>query len=170
MWYRVDLAYLIFLKQSLGLIKQEHQLSSDAITLEVTEDAVVADPKQAIEILSYLREHGFKLSIDDYGTGYSSLAQLKQLPVQELKIDRSFVQHLTEDDNDKLIVKSTVELAHNMNLSVVAEGIEDEQALLWLKEQGCQLAQGYYISKPVPADAFEQWLDDTEYNVIRTKN
>jgi diguanylate cyclase (GGDEF)-like protein len=151
-------------------LKQKYKLSSDAITLEVTEDAVVADPKQAIEILSYLREHGFKLSIDDYGTGYSSLAQLKQLPVQELKIDRSFVQHLTEDDNDKLIVKSTVELAHNMNLSVVAEGIEDEHALIWLKEQGCQLAQGYFISRPLPADAFEQWIDNTEYNVIRTKN
>lgn len=151
-------------------LKKEHNLSDQSITLEVTEDAVVADPNKATMMLNYLRDSGFKLSIDDYGTGYSSLAQLKQLPVQELKIDRSFVQHLTEDESDKIIVKSTIELAHNMKLSVVAEGIEDEQALLWLKQQGCQLAQGYFISRPLPADAFDKWIASTEYNVGKTNN
>lgn len=144
-------------------LKQTHQLTDCAITLEVTEDAVVDDPKKATEILNYLNQSGFKLSIDDYGTGYSSLAQLKQLPVQELKIDRSFVQYLTENDSDKIIVKSTIELAHNMGLSVVAEGIEDETTLLWLQSQGCELAQGYYISKPLPANEFEAWLNTSNY-------
>lgn len=150
-------------------LKQQHKLCDSAITLEVTEDAVVADPNKATMMLNYLRDSGFKLSIDDYGTGYSSLAQLKQLPVQELKIDRSFVQHLTDDESDKIIVKSTIELAHNMTLSVVAEGIEDEAALMWLKSQGCQLAQGYFISRPLPADAFDEWIESTEYNVGKTK-
>ena len=151
-------------------LKRKHQLSDSAITLEVTEDAVVADPNKATMMLNYLRDSGFKLSIDDYGTGYSSLAQLKQLPVQELKIDRSFVQHLTDDESDKIIVKSTIELAHNMKLSVVAEGIEDENALLWLKSQGCQLAQGYFISRPLPAEQFDQWIEQTEYNVGKTNS
>ncbi|MFD2164682.1 EAL domain-containing protein [Thalassotalea euphylliae] len=151
-------------------LKKEHELSDNAITLEVTEDAVVEDPEHATAILCYLREHGFKLSIDDYGTGYSSLAQLKQLPVHELKIDRSFVQHLSTDESDKIIVRSTLELAHNMELSVVAEGIEDETALLWLKAQGCQLAQGYFISKPLPADVFDQWIENNPYDIRRTKN
>lgn len=151
-------------------LKKQHNLCDEAITLEVTEDAVVADPNKATMMLNYLRASGFKLSIDDYGTGYSSLAQLKQLPVQELKIDRSFVQHLTDDESDKIIVKSTIELAHNMKLSVVAEGIEDEAALMWLKSQGCQLVQGFFISRPLPADEFDKWIESTEYNVGKTNN
>jgi EAL domain-containing protein (putative c-di-GMP-specific phosphodiesterase class I) len=148
-------------------LKKQHQLSDNAITLEVTEDAVVADPEKATEILSYLSEQGFKLSIDDYGTGYSSLAQLKQLPVQELKIDRSFVQHLSTDESDKIIVHSTLELAHNLGLSVVAEGIEDEPTLLWLKSLGCELAQGFFISKPLPVDILNLWMENTSYNINR---
>lgn len=144
-------------------LKQEYQLHDNAITLEVTEDAVVADPEKATNILCYLNSHGFKLSIDDYGTGYSSLAQLKQLPVQELKIDRSFVQNLSTDDSDKIIVKSTLDLAHNLGLSVVAEGIEDETSLLWLKSMGCELAQGFFISKPLPVDTLNQWFGNTPY-------
>ncbi len=162
----MDSAYSDFV---IGL-KKQHQLSDNAITLEVTEDAVVADPKQATTILNYLRNNGFKLSIDDYGTGYSSLAQLKQLPVHELKIDRSFVQHLTSNESDKIIVKSTLELAHNMNLSVVAEGIEDEAALLWLKQHDCQLAQGYFISKPQAAADFETWLATSDYSPMETSS
>ncbi|ATC99597.1 MULTISPECIES: bifunctional diguanylate cyclase/phosphodiesterase [Pseudoalteromonas] len=144
-------------------LKQQHQLADCAITLEVTEDAVVDDPEKATEVLNYLNQSGFKLSIDDYGTGYSSLAQLKQLPVQELKIDRSFVQHLLDNENDQIIVKSTIELAHNMGLSVVAEGIEDEATLLFLQAQACELAQGYFISKPLPAHEFEAWLSQSNY-------
>ena len=145
-------------------LKERHQIPDQAITLEVTEDAVVADPEKATEILSYLREHGFKLSIDDYGTGYSSLAQLKQLPVQELKIDRSFVQHLMQSQDDQIIVRSTIELAHNMGLSVVAEGIEDQATLLWLKEHKCEIAQGYFISRPLPVVEFDLWLRNSPYS------
>jgi len=151
-------------------LKDRYQLPEHAITLEVTEDAVVADPEKATEILSYLKDHGFKLSIDDYGTGYSSLAQLKQLPVQELKIDRSFVQHLMTNQEDQTIVKSTIELAHNMGLSVVAEGIEDEATLIWLQAHKCELAQGYFISRPLPAVTFDTWLKESEYGFDEIKS
>lgn len=144
-------------------LKEQYSIADHAITLEVLEDAVVADPKQATEILMYLRDHGFKLSIDDYGTGYSSLAQLKQLPVHELKIDKSFVQQLMQTKDDQTIVKSTIELAHNLGLSVVAEGIEDEKTLLWLKAHDCELAQGFYMSKPLAISVFNQWLIDCPY-------
>jgi len=128
------------------------------ITLEVTESAVVDNPETAIALLREFKNDGFKISIDDYGTGYSSLAQLKQLPVNELKIDKSFVQRLETDEDDQIIVRSTIELAHNMGLSVVAEGIEDEYTLHWLAEHGCELAQGYFISRPQPSEKITPWL------------
>ncbi|MEH6442469.1 MAG: EAL domain-containing protein [Oceanospirillaceae bacterium] len=133
-------------------------VNANKLTLEVTESAVVDDPKSAIELLKKFKNLGIFLSIDDYGTGYSSLAQLKQLPVHELKIDKSFVQRLEHDLDDQIIVRSTIELAHNMGLTVVAEGIEDQFALDWLKENGCEKAQGYFISKPKPADELSPWL------------
>lgn len=128
------------------------------ITLEVTESAVVDNPQDAIVLLRAFKEDGFKISIDDYGTGYSSLAQLKQLPVNELKIDKSFVQRLETDEDDQIIVRSTIELAHNMGLSVVAEGIEDEYTLRWLAQHGCELAQGYFISRPQSSEKLTPWL------------
>jgi len=148
-------------------LKKENNIADHEITLEVTEDAVLSDPAKATEILTYLKSHGFKLSIDDYGTGYSSLAQLKQLPVQELKIDKSFVQQLMQNTDDQIIVRSTIELAHNMGLSVVAEGIEDERTLLWLKEHNCELAQGYFISRPIKAELFQTWLKDCAYTTAK---
>ena len=138
------------------------------VTLEVTESSVVEDPKSAIKLLSQFKERGFKISIDDYGTGYSSLAQLKQLPVHELKIDKSFVQRLEQDIDDQIIVRSTIELAHNMGLYVVAEGIEDKFSLSWLTDHGCELAQGYYISKPKPAIELTPWLL-AQLNIEETK-
>ncbi|MEJ6121644.1 EAL domain-containing protein [Vibrio sp. 2-Bac 85] len=128
------------------------------ITLEVTESSVVEDPEAAIKVLAEFKDYGMKISIDDYGTGYSSLAQLKQLPVHELKIDKSFIQNIENDEDDQIIVRSTIELAHNMGLHVVAEGIEDEFALNWLSDNGCELAQGYYISRPKPAIDLTPWL------------
>ena len=128
------------------------------MTIEVTESSVVEDPESAIKLLSEFKAYGIKISIDDYGTGYSSLAQLKQLPVHELKIDKSFIQRLEHDEDDQIIVRSTIELAHNMGLHVVAEGIEDEFSLNWLAEHGCELAQGYFISKPKPASELTPWL------------
>ena len=127
-------------------ILEQYHLNKDAIKLEVTESAVVENPESAIALLSRFKDSGLKLSIDDYGTGYSSLAQLKRLPVHELKIDMSFIRKLPDDEDDKIIVKSTIELAHNMGLSVVAEGVENEHALQWLRKQECDVIQGYYIS------------------------
>jgi diguanylate cyclase (GGDEF)-like protein len=131
---------------------------ANRFTLEVTESAVVDDPDAAIAVLKRFKDKGFKLSIDDYGTGYSSLAQLKQLPVHELKIDKSFIQKLKEDPDDQIIVLSTIELAHNMGLTIVAEGIEDEFALDWLRQRGCEKAQGYFINRPQPIAELNEWL------------
>jgi EAL domain-containing protein (putative c-di-GMP-specific phosphodiesterase class I) len=111
-------------------------------------------------MLCDIQDQGIKLSIDDYGTGYSSLAQLKQLPVDELKIDRSFVDKVYSDPDDQIIVRSTIRMAHDMGLSVVAEGIEDAETLEWLEEQGCDKAQGYFISRPAPAAEISQWLKE----------
>lgn len=142
-----------------------YSLPNDALSLEITESAVVADPAGAIQMLCELREQGIKLSIDDYGTGYSSLAQLKQMPVSELKIDRSFVDKVDCDPDDQIIVRSTIRMAHDMGLSVVAEGIEDQRTLNWLLQNGCDLAQGYFISRPLPAEELALWLK-TEFPAL----
>ncbi|WP_426359371.1 EAL domain-containing protein [Pseudocolwellia sp. HL-MZ19] len=137
-----------------------NNVPENKVTLEVTESAVVDNPEEAIKLLQRFKDAGIKISIDDYGTGYSSLAQLKQLPVHELKIDKSFVQHLHEDEDDRIIVRSTIELAHNMGLSVVSEGIEDDFALRWLAKHGCELGQGYFISRPKPTNDFTTWMKE----------
>ncbi|WP_085300487.1 putative bifunctional diguanylate cyclase/phosphodiesterase [Cognaticolwellia mytili] len=141
---------------------EEFDVPTEKITLEVTESAVVDDPESAIALLQQFKTRGMRISIDDYGTGYSSLAQLKQLPVHELKIDRSFVQRLCDDEDDRIIVRSTIELAHSMGLSVVAEGIEDEFALNWLAKNNCELGQGYFISRPKHANELTPWLLEQE--------
>lgn len=145
---------------------QANKVPKNKVTLEVTESAVVDNPESAIRLLQRFKDAGIKISIDDYGTGYSSLAQLKQLPVHELKIDKSFVQHLHEDEDDRIIVRSTIELAHNMGLSVVAEGIEDDFALQWLAKNGCELGQGYFISRPKPTDDFTTWIRNQAVPVV----
>jgi EAL domain-containing protein (putative c-di-GMP-specific phosphodiesterase class I) len=99
-----------------------------------------------------MHDAGFRLSIDDFGTGYSSLSYMKNLPIDELKIDQSFVRRLLESPGDQAIVASTIELAHNLQLSVVAEGIEDEDTADWLRARGCDIGQGYSFARPVPAD------------------
>lgn len=144
-----------------------HQLPAQALVLEVTESAVMDDPDKAIAILSQFNAMGVGLSIDDYGTGYSSMAQLKRLPVHELKIDKSFVLDVVNSSDDLVIVRSTIELAHNMHLKVVAEGVETQAALSLLQELGCDVAQGYYLSKPIAIAAFEQWLASTQYTIPR---
>ncbi len=115
------------------------------------------DPQRAEATLNRLSEMGFKLSIDDFGTGYSSLAYLKRLPVDELKIDKSFVMNMEKDNDDAKIVRSTIDLAHNLGLTVVAEGVEN--GLIWskLQELSCDEAQGYFMSKPLPASEFADW-------------
>lgn len=133
-------------------------LKTDRVILEITESAVMQNPEEAIRVLHRLRDIGFNLSIDDYGTGYSSLAQLKNMPVNELKIDKSFVMRLDEDEHDQAIVSSTIELGHNIGLTIVAEGVETLNTYRLLESWGCDKLQGYYISRPVPVDEFETWL------------
>jgi diguanylate cyclase (GGDEF)-like protein len=130
------------------------------LVLEITENIVMTDPIRAIAVLRELRALGVELSLDDFGTGYSSLAYLKKLAVAELKIDKSFVMHMADDEDDATIVRSTVELARNLNLRIVAEGVEDERSWRALEAMGCAVAQGYFLSKPVSAAQFDAWLAD----------
>ncbi|MBI4356419.1 MAG: EAL domain-containing protein [Gammaproteobacteria bacterium] len=125
---------------------------------EVTESAIMKDPKRAITVLNGLSAMGIQLSIDDFGTGYSSMAQLKKLPVQEIKIDRSFITHMLVDRNDEIIVKSTIELGHNLGLQVVGEGVDDEKIFERLKSLKCDRVQGHYISPPLSITEFSKWL------------
>ncbi len=132
----------------------------ELLTLELTESAIMDDPDFAIEILTKLDAMGVSLSIDDFGTGHSSLAYVKKLPVDELKIDKSFIYNITNDSDNEAIVRAVLVLAHHMNLSVVAEGIEDVATLNMLSELGCDVAQGYYFAKPMPFDEFKVWLEN----------
>src|SRR5205823_10336961 len=127
----------------------------------------MADAARAMEVLSRLREMGVGISIDDFGTGYSSLAYLKRLPVDELKIDKSFVANMATDENDAAIVRSTIGLAHDLGLTVVAEGIEDQAAWDILEQLGCDVAQGYLISRPLPAPEVADWLASWNPRVAR---
>jgi EAL domain-containing protein (putative c-di-GMP-specific phosphodiesterase class I) len=117
----------------------------------MTESTLMADPQRTLAILTELSHMGVGLSVDDFGTGYSSLAYLKQLPVNELKIDQAFVRNLATNPDDASIVRSTIGLAHDLGLSVVAEGVEDQRACELLAAYGCDAAQGYFISHPLPA-------------------
>lgn len=134
------------------------------LSLEVTESAVMSDPNHALEVLSRLDEMGVRLSIDDFGTGYSSLAYLKRLPVDEIKIDRSFVTDMKLDGNDAVIVRSTIDLAHNMSLRVVAEGVENPETLRLLHTLGCDLVQGFFVSRPMPYDELIRWLGSSAWS------
>jgi diguanylate cyclase (GGDEF)-like protein len=141
------------------LLKHTGVASRD-LTLEITENVMMQDIAFAREVLESLHDLGLRISIDDFGTGFSSLAYLNKLPVDELKVDRSFVLGMMESDDDQAIVQSVVELAHTLGCSVVAEGVEDQAALSTLEKMNCDIAQGYFISKPQPADIMEQWLED----------
>ncbi len=136
----------------------EFDVPADCLILEVTETAVMRDAKYSLEVLTRLKACGVQLTIDDFGTGYSSLSHLKRLPVDELKIDKSFVLDMARDNDDATIVRSTIELAHNMGLSVSAEGVEDEGALDMLRGYDCDTAQGYLISYPLAPPELEAWL------------
>lgn len=137
---------------------QEYQLPPKLLELEITESSIMTDPARAMRVLDHLHELGVQLSIDDFGTGYSSLAYLKRMPVQTLKIDNSFVRNMLADKQDDVIVNSTIHLAHNLGLIVVAEGVENEELLQRLQAMGCDEAQGYHIGRPMPADKVDEWL------------
>jgi diguanylate cyclase (GGDEF)-like protein/PAS domain S-box-containing protein/excisionase family DNA binding protein len=136
----------------------------DWLRVEVTEGTLMADVTRTLAVLADLVALGVRVSVDDYGTGYSSLAYLKRLPVDELKIDRSFVRDLSEDEADAAIVRSTVALGHALGLCVVAEGVEDEEVWRALGKMGCDVVQGYYVCRPLSAPRFRRWLRDVTHN------
>jgi len=146
------------------LINQVTQLLHDNmplchhLTFEITESAMMEQPEQAVEVITLFDNLGVRISIDDFGTGFSSLSYLKRLPVDELKIDKSFVMEIHNDDSDAVIVRSTIDLAHNLGLEVVAEGIENQDIYDILSILGCDHAQGYHISYPLPLNELENWL------------
>jgi len=129
------------------------------LELEVTESAIMADPDRALRILTRLAAEGITLSIDDFGAGYTSLAHLKDLPVHQLKIDRSFVTRMSADRRDALVVRSVIELGHNLGLTTVAEGVEDQETWDQLAELGCDVGQGYHLCRPLPVEQLEAWFD-----------
>jgi diguanylate cyclase (GGDEF)-like protein len=141
-------------------ILARHQVAPSSFCLEITESAIMDDPVRALQTLEGLHTMGVDLSIDDFGTGYSSLAYLKRLPVQELKIDKSFVLKMERDADDAKIVRSTIDLGHNMGLKVVAEGVESLVVWNLLAKMGCDQGQGYFMSKPMPSDQLPEWLDN----------
>ena len=129
------------------------------IILEITESSIMSNPDAARDIINRIHDMGFQFSIDDYGTGYSSLSYLKQIPLKELKIDRSFVADILTDESDQVIVNATINLAHNLGLEVTAEGVEEKEILDQLRREGCDIAQGYYIGRPMPVDGFRRWRE-----------
>ena len=153
------------LSTRLADILVRHGVPASAFCLEITESAIMDDPQRAEAMLNRLSEQGFKLSIDDFGTGYSSLAYLKRLPVHELKIDKSFVMGMETGEDDAMIVRSTIDLAHNLGLTVVAEGVETAAILERLRTLACDEAQGYHIARPLPVDDFLAWQEGQAHQV-----
>lgn len=151
----------------------EHELQTSGVpapllTLEITESVLMEDPQAALANLSRLDALGVRLAIDDYGTGYSSLAYVKRLPVDELKIDQTFVREVAANPRDRAIVASTIDLAHNLGMTVTAEGIEDPACYEQLRRLGCDHGQGYWISKPLSTEALRQWLQEAHWIVPQT--
>jgi diguanylate cyclase (GGDEF)-like protein len=131
-----------------------------ALTLEITETSIMADPAGSLRVLDRLNRLGVKLAIDDFGTGYSSLGRLRELPIHEVKIDKSFVQRISVDHRDRAVVRSAVQLGHALDLEVVAEGVEDGDTYSHLTQEGCNIVQGYFVSRPLPPEEFTAWLND----------
>ncbi len=150
------------LPDQIAQVLAEHGVPASSLTLEITEGSVMADPARTIGILGRLSELGCAISVDDFGTGYSSLSYLKRLPADEVKIDRTFVAGMLANPSDRAIVHSTVDLARNLGLRAVAEGVEDSETWDALQRLGCDYAQGYFVSPALPADAFRSWLLRTQ--------
>jgi diguanylate cyclase (GGDEF)-like protein len=150
----IDLAF----PESVAALLERWGVHPSLLELEITESTIMADPFRTMALLRKLKAMGLRLAIDDFGTGYSSLAYLKRLAVDEIKIDKSFVLNMARDENDAAIVRSTIDLARNLGLEVVAEGVESAEAWETLAQLGCDVAQGYYLSRPLPGDDLAAWL------------
>jgi EAL domain-containing protein (putative c-di-GMP-specific phosphodiesterase class I) len=136
----------------------KHDLPATEVELELTETALMHDQENASVLLQQFSDAGVNIAIDDFGTGYSSLSYLRQLPITALKIDRSFVADMLTDQQDSTIVRSTIALAHNLSLNVIAEGVEDEETLAMLRAMGCDQAQGFVLCRPQPMEQLIDWL------------
>ena len=146
------------LPQQISDLLDRYQLPGEALILELTESTLLSDPLRAVDIINEMSTLGVQVEVDDFGTGYSSLAYLKSLPIHALKIDQSFIADLLIDPQDRVIVESTITMAHALGLQTVAEGVEDEMTLIELVKMKCDAIQGYYFSKPIPEPDVEQWL------------
>jgi diguanylate cyclase (GGDEF)-like protein len=173
LWQQIQIELRISANLSMGNLYDPHLpdrltemlqswgLSQNFLEVEITESTIAADPKRALQILSRLRDMGVRIAVDDFGTGHSSLAYLKRLPIHTIKIDRSFIKDLHVDENDAAIVRSTIELGHTLGFTVVAEGVENKETYELLSTLGCDLAQGNYFSWPLPADDLVHWLRES---------
>jgi EAL domain-containing protein (putative c-di-GMP-specific phosphodiesterase class I) len=142
----------------ISTLLSEKQISSQRLELEITESSMMHDPIRALDMLEHLSAMGINITIDDFGTGYSSLSYLKRLPAKSVKIDKSFIIGMLQDPNDAAIVRTSIDLAHNLGLKVVAEGVENKDLLEMLTGQGCDAAQGYFIGHPMTPEDFVRWV------------
>lgn len=156
-----------FIDRVIALINSE-KVQPEFLMLEVTESSFVEDTQKALKNLKRLYDSGVQLAMDDFGTGFSSLAQLKVMPVHELKIDKSFVLNLNKDQDDQKIVRSTIEMAHHLGLSVIAEGVENSQSLDLLRDMKCDAIQGYHLSRPIKADEIVDWMKQFDTNQLES--
>ncbi len=165
----VNLSALDLLDSALpGIVEtllQKYEVPPECLMLEITESGVMKDPNYAMRILQDLKDRGIRLAIDDFGTGYSSLAHLKRMPVDELKIDKGFVMNMHRNSDDAVIVRSTIELGHNMGMRVIAEGVENRESWDILKGFGCDMAQGYFMSPPIPKADLSRWLSESPWGI-----
>ena len=153
------------LPDQIAQLLKNHGAEPEQLELEITESTIMADPAGALDVLTRINRTGVALFIDDFGTGYSSLAYLKKLPANAIKIDKSFVLNMTADENDAMIVHSIIDLAHNLRLKVIAEGIENQDVWDRLEALGCDAAQGYYMCRPLPASEMTEWLLESPWGL-----
>jgi len=139
-------------------LAEKHGISPSKVTIEITESGLIKELSNTLDILTRLRMKGFKLSIDDFGTGYAMMQQLKVIPATELKIDRSFVLDMHKNERDRVIVRKTIEMGHELGMHIIAEGVETSEQRDFLHRRGCDSAQGYFISRPLPANEMVSWL------------
>ena len=155
------------LPEQVSAMLAQRRLPAGALLLEITEEFLMTDRERARDILVRLRDQGIAIAVDDFGTGYSSLAYLRELPIDELKLDRSFIIPMGDDARAAALVFSTIALAHSLGLRMVAEGVEDLVSLALLSHHGCDQAQGYALCRPVPALELERWLDENSQQIRR---
>jgi len=158
------------LVDEIDALLNEFEIPSSSLELEITESMIMDDVDEAISIMQGLGDRGIKISIDDFGTGYSSLSYLKKFPIDILKVDRSFISDIENLSDDAPIVASIISMAQNLNLRVVAEGVETNAQLEFLRRHGCNMVQGYFYSRPLPADEYIAWLQSWQEQPVDQKS